>query len=305
MAKKKPAKKSSASTGFEIEFKQSAYFIASMKTLAKWCEDMVMKPDAKNLTIEAADASNTAMVQIIIPKSKFERYIIGKEHSQLVVSFTDFRKVMERGYNEDILNLKYDYPQQKLITKFKRDTGRTRTFRLAALEEEYKDLEFAKIRKTEFPIMFNIDPKVFEDILKDAEIYGETITIFTQSDDTDIGFKGEAPIGDFEGVLGTEELTNLIIEKGGLTTLAIGKLKKVLDLKSLTEELTVNTGHNYPIILIFTLKNKMEILYAQAPRVDQEEFDEIEDIKEAIEENINGEADEIIEEEEVIEEVEE
>ena len=284
------AKKKKLTEGFNLELLQSAYFVNVIKVITTIFDEMIVKPNPEALVIEGTVEGSVSLVKIVVPKDKFKIYEIGIKNTELVMSLEDFKKIIIRCTKEDTIQLRYNPADAKLVTTFKRDSGRNRTFRLSMLGSDAPNLGFEKIIGFEFPIHFNTEPEMMEEILKDAEIYSGVFTLSTSKNEEDIIFRNTSVIGDFEGVLGSEELTNLVITKPGSTMLAIENVKKMLALKMLTEELSIETGDGYPLFLKFNLKNGMNVLFAQAPRIDQEDvFDEDEDMAEAVAQNNESE----------------
>jgi len=295
-------------SGFMVRFKATAYFKKVIEIINKWCEDAKIRINKDALIVESTDPGKVGYIQFTTERSKFSVYNIGKDETSAVIKVPDLKNVMARGEKDDTLTLFYDTDVMKFTVIFSTKTGRKRTFKIGVMDDDdFPDLEnsFSKMRDYEWPVYFNVDPGILEQIIKDANVYAEIINFETINDNEDINLWTVGPGGSYESEFGTDEIVNLMIDKPCKSMWSITHLLNVLAIKIMTKELTFQTDHGRPAILTFELKNGMEIMYGQAPRAEQgyDDYDEdVDEIEAAVEKNKENEDEESEDEEEFVDE---
>lgn len=228
------------------------------ETVGKIIDEIILECDSEGMRLRALDRSHITFVEMDLKGSLFDEYKCEKPE-KIVVDSTELTKILKRCNSKDILRLETD--DSYLILKFEGDSSRT--FKLALIDNEY---ESAVPPSIEHPVSVPIPTNILEEILKDMELFGETLS-FTVDEDYLI-CNGTSELGDSE----TKYLHGEHVKEVVRSVFNIAKIKDMLTAKKLSKLVTLKLGNDMPLIMNFNISNgegKLEFLLA--PRLEMDE----------------------------------
>jgi hypothetical protein len=157
--------------------------------------------------------------------------------------------------------------------------SRTRTFSLALLDIEIEEIPMDNLLKIEYPAKWVIDPEFLVEAIKDAEIYSEILNI-KALEGQGLNFSSTGQIGEMIYDLSEEDLIDAEISETSSGAYSLTFLKAILKIASITEKLEISLKTDHPLKMIFNLLEGGELNYFLAPRVEEAEFDEDDDMDE-------------------------
>ena len=115
--------------------------------------------------------------------------------------------------------------------------------------------------------------------IKDAEIYSEIMNMIA-TEGKGLVFSSTGQIGEMEYDLNEDDLieTNISGTSSGAYSLTF--LKAILKIASITEKLEISLKTDHPLKMIFNLLEGGELSYFLAPRVEEAEFEDDDDMDE-------------------------
>jgi len=161
------------------------------ESLVALVKEIYFISDESGFTARAIDDAHIAMVDLKLPKTSFQEYVCNGELA-FGVSLLEMMQIMRRSTDEDTLELTVDDTKNKLNLKL-RSEKITRNFSLSLLGDTSG--EDIPIPKLEFNAHISLSAGTFKDILKDAEVVGDYITLQATPDKLKVAPEGDTGRG--------------------------------------------------------------------------------------------------------------
>ena len=279
MSKARGRPKKEVKTQFTIKLQNSRILKGIVETLASIIDETDIQITPKEFKIKAMDPSRICLLQLIIAKVNFDEYECSKECT-ITVNLDDLDKVIKRSSINDNITLSFQEDAQKLKIKMVRDEStRARTFSLALLDSDIEEIPMDNLLKIEYKSIWTMDTAFLIEAIKDAEIYSEILNMIT-TEGQGLVFSSIGQIGEMEYELGEDDLIDSDLNGTSSGAYSLTFLKAILKIASITEKLEISLKTDHPIKMIFNLLEGGELSYFLAPRVEEAEFEEDDDLLE-------------------------
>jgi proliferating cell nuclear antigen len=233
--------------------------------------NLSITPDA--FSVKAMDPSRICLLELIIKKENFDVYNCNTE-LVIGIHLEDFSKILKRAGASDTIEIIYSEADQKIRIKVQPEDGnRIRTFSLACLDLDIEEPSMENLKSKEYPSIWNLDPEILIESLKDAEIYSEIINI-KATEGIGLTISSIGQIGEMEYQLGIDEFLEIELDKTQSGAYAILFLKSIMKLKPIIERLKVSLLTDYPLKMEIFLIEGGQLEFYLAPRVEESNFDE-------------------------------
>ncbi|MFX1390544.1 MAG: proliferating cell nuclear antigen (pcna) [Promethearchaeota archaeon] len=264
---------------FTLKLENSRILKGIVETLASIIDETEFRVTPKEFTITAMDPSRICLLKLTIKKENFDEYKCDKE-SKVGLNLDDLDKILKRSATNDSVDIDYNESEEKIKIKMQREgMSRTRTFSLALLDIEIEEIPMDNLLKIEYPSTWVIDTEFLVEAIKDAEIYSEILNI-KAIEGQGLNFSSTGQIGEMIYDLSEEDLIDAKISETSSGAYSLTFLKAILKIASITEKLEISLKTDHPLKMIFNLLEGGELNYFLAPRVEEAEFDEDDDMDE-------------------------
>jgi len=264
---------------FTLKLENSRILKGIVETLASIIDETEFRVTPKEFTISAMDPSRICLLKLSIKKDNFDDYKCSKD-SKVGLNLDDLDKILKRSAANDAVEIDFNEKDQKIKIKMQREgTSRTRTFSLALLDIDIEEIPMENLLNIEYSSKWVIDPDFLVEAIKDAEIYSEILNI-KSIEDQGLVFSSTGQIGEMNYELELDELIETDITGTSSGAYSLTFLKAILKISSITEKLEISLKTDHPLKMIFDLLEGGELFYFLAPRVEEAEFDEDEDMDE-------------------------
>ena len=264
---------------FTLKLENSRILKGIIETLASIIDETEFRVTPKEFTISAMDPSRICLLKLSIKKDDFDGYTCEKD-SKVGLNLDDLDKILKRSAASDSVEIEFDEAEQKIKIKMKREgVSRTRTFSLALLDIDIEEIPMDNLLKIEYPSKWVIDPEFLVEAIKDAEIYSEILKIDAKGGQG-LLFSSEGQIGEMEYDLSEEDLIESELKGISTGSYSLTFLKAILKIASITEKLEISLKTDHPLKMNFDLLEGGKLNYFLAPRVEEEEFADDEDMDE-------------------------
>ncbi|KKN21591.1 hypothetical protein LCGC14_0923890 [marine sediment metagenome] len=264
---------------FTLKLENSRILKGIVETLSSIIDETEFRVTPKEFTISAMDPSRICLLKLSIKKENFDGYECSKE-SKVGLNLDDLDKILKRSGANDSIEIDFNETDQKIKIKMQREgMTRKRTFSLALLDIDIEEIPMDNLLKIEYPSKWVIDTDFFVEAIKDAEIYSEILNI-AASEGQGLDFSSTGQIGEMEYNLGEDDLIEHDINGISRGAYSLTFLKAILKIASITEKLEISLKTDHPLKMIFDLLEGGELSYFLAPRVEEAEFEDDEDIEE-------------------------
>jgi len=275
--------------GFTIKLENVKILKTTIETLAAIIDETEIKITSKNLSIEAMDPSRVCLLKFEMAKEHFDEYEFEQQQTldqseekkatyKIGLNLDDFEKIMKRSNSDEAITLKYNDDDNKIKIVMQREgSSRARTFTLALLDLDIEKIPMEALLNYEYPAKWVMDPDFIQEAIKDAEIYSDIINIKAKENEG-LTFTSSGQIGEMEYIFGIEELIEEEITKEALGAYSIAFLKAIMKITSITQKLKISLETDHPLKMNFTILEGGKLAYFLAPRVEEAEFEEDEEV---------------------------
>lgn len=215
-------------------------------------------PDAVELI--AMDPANVAMVVFRLMGSAFTEYQIDKTE-YLGVSLSNFKQVLKRANPNDSIVLEVEENQLKVTLK----GNSTRTFHLPLIDVESKD---QKIPDLKFSATITTNSSVLNEAIEDAGIVGESVSFIADSKRFVVSASGDLNKANIDIDAGDD--TKITASDKVKAKYSIEYLKKMIAGSKLSDKVRIDFAKDYPLRLEYLEKDKVQLVFILAPRVDND-----------------------------------
>jgi len=264
---------------FTLKLDNSRILKVITETLSSIIDETEFKVTPKEFIITAMDPSRICLLKLSIKKESFDDYICSKE-SKIGLNLDDLDKILKRSASNDSLEIDFKETDQKIKIKMQREgKSRSRTFSLALIDLDREDIPMDNLLKIEYSAKWVIDTDFLIEAIRDAEIYSEILNMKAVKDDG-LLFSSTGQIGEMEYNLSIDDLIQSDIEETCSGAYSLTFLKAILKMAPITEKLEVSLKTDHPLKMIFGLLEGGELNYFLAPRVEEAEFEDDDDMDE-------------------------
>ena len=264
---------------FTLKLENSRILKGIIETLASIIDETEFRVTPKDFTISAMDPSRICLLKLVIKKDDFDEFTCDKE-SKVGLNLDDLDKILKRSATNDSVEIEFNEANPKIKIKMQREgTSRTRTFSLALLDIDIEEIPMDNLLKIEYPTKWVIDPEFLVEAIKDAEIYSDILNIKAE-ENQGLVFNSSGQIGEMIYDLNEDDLIDSTIAGTNNASYSLTFLKAILKIASITEKLEISLKSDHPLKMIFNLLEGGELSYFLAPRVEEAEYEEDEDVDE-------------------------
>ena len=264
---------------FTLKLENSRILKGIVETLASIIDETEFRVTPKEFTISAMDPSRICLLKLAIKKDDFDEYDCSSE-SKVGLNLDDLDKILKRSTANDTVEIDFNEADQKIKIKMQREgVSRTRTFSLALLDIDIEEIPMDNLLKIEYPSKWVIDTDFLVEAIKDAEIYSEILNI-NANEGKGLIFSSSGQIGEMEYDLNEDDLIESQLKGSSSGAYSLTFLKAILKIASITEKLEISLKTDHPLKMNFDLLEGGELSYFLAPRVEEEEFADADDMDE-------------------------
>lgn len=238
----------------KYRIKDPLFFLQCMKSVSTVIDETIIQFGSM-IRSYGVDKGGICIYELIIGENELD--IISDGKIEVVVNLFDLQKILNRFKDPDELFIEYD---QNRITIQGKINNKTKTFKIAILDEKIPPDPMANLNKLKLDCIFTINISDLVDMVNDASIYNDAFQI--TSIDNKIVILGQGVMGysESEYELDEEVLSN---EESSYSITLFGKILKELG----SQEVIVGFKTNYPIMIYNKLSSSSHLKWYLAPRV--------------------------------------
>ena len=209
----------------------------------------------------AMDPANVAMVVFRLPSSSFITYEIDGP-TAITINLNNLKQVLRRAKSSDSLTLEID--ENKLKVVLQSTTKRTFHLPLIDLDEEEQN-----IPDLSFNASINTQANLLNDAVDDVDVVGESVVFSASETQFVISSKGDLTKASVD--IPADQTTEIVCKEDGIKAkYSIEYLKKMMQGSKLADTVSINFSKDYPLKLHYSVKDKVELMFILAPRVDND-----------------------------------
>ncbi|GAB4309236.1 MAG: hypothetical protein Kow0069_08220 [Promethearchaeota archaeon] len=217
--------------------------------------------DANGLQVKSVDEVKSIIIHAFLTKEMFSEYELDAPFT-VVFNLDELIKVTNRAGSSDDITLIIK-PDQKAISivMSREKTKGTRKFELRAIEpgdDDLMEFDIVNIENFDFTGTVELDPAMLAEVVKDAEIYSEDLTLEVTTSG-ELLVKTNSSIGELEAKFSRESLDSCEIQENAAISLLVEHLKKAFKFVNISDHVVLEVaGAGMPIRLTFDVEGTVD-----------------------------------------------
>ena len=236
------------------------YLKESVSIISELVTEGTFKITPDNIELTAMDPANVAMVVFKLMGSTFSEYDV-KKPELLGINLNNLKQVLRRVKGNDSLTLEVEENKLKITLK----GTSTRTFHLPLIDVEEKE---QKVPDLKFAVTITTDSEILNEAIEDADIVGESVSFMADSKHFVVSATGDLNKANIDITGG--DGTKITATEKVKSKYSIEYLKKMIDGNKLSNKVKIEFAKDYPLKLDYVEKNKVQLSFILAPRVDND-----------------------------------
>jgi len=236
------------------------YFKESVSIISELVTEGTFKVTPDNIELIAMDPANVAMVVFRLMGSTFTEYDV-KKQELLGINLSNFKQVLRRAKADDQITVEVEDNKLKITLK----GSSLRTFHLPLIDVEERE---QKIPDLKFGATIITKSTVLNEAIEDADIVGESVTFMADTKRFAVSATGDLNKANID--IDPDENTKISAQEKVKSKYSIEYLKKMIQGSKLSDTVKIEFSKDYPLRLEYLEKDKVQLVFILAPRVDND-----------------------------------
>ncbi|KYK24503.1 hypothetical protein AYK26_06690 [Euryarchaeota archaeon SM23-78] len=236
------------------------YLKEGVSIISELVTEGTFKITPDNIELIAMDPANVAMVVFKLMGSTFTEYDV-KKPEFLGINLNNLKQVLKRAKTNDSVTLEVEENKLKITLK----GTSTRTFHLPLIDVEEKE---QKVPDLKFAATITTDSEILNEAIEDADIVGESVSFIADSKRFLVSATGDLNKANID--IDAGESTKITATSKVKSKYSIEYLKKMIQGSKLSSKVKIEFAKDYPLKLDYVEKNKVQLAFVLAPRVDND-----------------------------------
>jgi len=249
---------------FKAELEEVGLIKDSMKTVSDLISEGLFQLTEDGIQLIAADPAMVALVDFTLEKDVFESFELDEE-TKVGLNLENFYSILRRANADDTITLELDESDSKFHITM--EGASTRNFSLPILNLSEDDIPSTD--QLDFSVDAELEASTLEGAIKDAMVVSDSVTVSADADSFRIVSKGDQSNVDFEIASGAEGVIALEGTEAS-SMFSLDYLSKMIKGKSLSDNVAVRLGDDFPMRLEFVVPDKADLSFVLAPRIEED-----------------------------------
>jgi proliferating cell nuclear antigen len=236
------------------------YFKESVSIISELVTEGTFRVTPDNIELIAMDPANVAMIVFRLMGSTFTEYDV-KKPEILGINLNNFKQVLKRAKPDDQITVEVEENKLKITLK----GSSIRTFHLPLIDVEDRE---QKIPDLKFNAVIQTKSSVLNEAIEDADIVGESVTFMADGKHFVVSASGDLNKANID--IDADESTKMTVHEKVKSKYSIEYLKKMIMGSKLSDTVKIEFSKDYPLRLEYLEKDKVQLLFILAPRVDND-----------------------------------
>jgi proliferating cell nuclear antigen len=224
--------------------------------------ELIIKKDS--IEMVASDRAVVVVVDFSLSKDVFSEYEY-EEDSKLGLNLLNLMQILRRAAPDDRLEMMLDGKKLELTLK----GTSTRKFIIPLKDISRSETPDLKKLEAGFSSSFRINSDILSSGIDDAELVADSVVFTVRKDNFAMKAESDSTSSQLDLPSGTEHLRVVDIGEPVRARYSLDYLKKMIKLKKLSPEASVQLATDYPMKMQFEVPEKLRLGFILAPRVEE------------------------------------
>jgi len=250
----------------KLVFADIDFFKKAMKSISVLLLEATIELDQEGMRIKSMDPANVAMVDFYIRADTFPEYDVKEEGEKHTFKVETLLAFLKRANAKDIVTLEFD---EKMHVKIKSENNKEFGTTLIGIEPD-KTPDTVKL---DFDFETTMPTEQFNSVCNDIATMGDSVVLVGDKERIVMRAESDKMVDSFGEIKLSAD--NKVKMKEGVEAakvkLSSEYINKIVDsIKKITENVKIQFGNDYPILLTYSMADRASISFLVAPRVDNE-----------------------------------
>ncbi|MGE0793245.1 MAG: proliferating cell nuclear antigen (pcna) [Candidatus Woesearchaeota archaeon] len=245
----------------KLTLAEPKYLKDSVSIISEIVTEATLNVTKNSVKMVAMDPANVAMVFFNLNASSFITYDL-EEDTQLTLNLNNFKQVLRRIKGNDTLSLELEENKLKIVLQ----STSKRTFLLPLIDAEEAE---QRIPDLSFNASINTQSTLLNDSIDDVDVVGESVMFLVNEKIFSISSKGDLSKASVD--IPADNVTSInCLADGTKAKYSIEYLKKIIQGSKIADKVLIQLSNDYPLKITYSIKDKVELSFILAPRVDND-----------------------------------
>ncbi|MBI5061573.1 MAG: proliferating cell nuclear antigen (pcna) [Candidatus Aenigmarchaeota archaeon] len=246
---------------FEAQIDDLTILKDSMSAISELIDetDLIIRKDG--IKMVASDRAVIAVVDFFLSRNAFSKYEYNND-LRIGINLANFLRILKRAMPNDIMKIRIK--DNKFEIKLSGDSQRS--FMLPIIDVSKEDIP--PIDKLDFHSSFEINNEILSNGIEDADLITDSLVFNVNQEGISLKAESDSSSAELELVPGNS-LKSLTIKQPTRARYSLDYLKKIIKAKRLSESAVIHMSTDYPLKIMFSVPEKIQLNFILAPRVEE------------------------------------
>ncbi len=210
----------------------------------------------------ATDPTMVTLVRFRLLSLVFDEYNV-ETSEDLSINIDNLINVLKRAKANDVVIFELEKDQNKLSVTLKNSS--VRTFKIPLIDIEKPEVPEMKL---DFPATIEAKSSVLTESIADASIVTDTVVLSASADKFTMTAEGDLSQVNVQLGKDSPDIIGINVSGEAKSKYSLDYLKKIEKGSKVSDTVKMQFGKDYPVRFTFTTKDKVELSYVLAPRVE-------------------------------------
>lgn len=247
---------------FKAELSNITSFRDTLTAVSEFVTEGVFNVKKDGIYMVSADPTMVVLVSFTFLATEFEKYELDASED-ISINIDNLLSVLKRASATDKVLFELDKDANKFMVTFAGKSTRKFVQPLISIE----DSEPPEM-KLEFSCSVDLQTSILEDGIGDASIVSDTLTLTADEKKFTMSSKGDLNQMQLEIEKGSDSLFELTSKEECRSNFSLDYFKKIMKAGKLADVVKIEMGADFPAKITFRQKDRLELNYVLAPRVE-------------------------------------
>ncbi|MBI4176324.1 MAG: proliferating cell nuclear antigen (pcna) [Candidatus Aenigmarchaeota archaeon] len=235
----------------------------SIPIIAEIIDEGLFRADKSGISLLSPDRTMVSVIDFKVLSSAFESYEVDGE-KEIGLNLANFVSVLKRVKSTDKLALELGQKSNKL--KITVEGESRRVFEIPLIDIK---VEKPPIDQLAFPGSMEVESRLIEDGIADADIVGDSVMFELKPDTFRMHSKGDVSTAELAIGKGDTGMLGIHAKESMAARYPLEYLKKMIKANKLASQMSIELGNDYPMRIGFKVIDKLSLSFILAPRVEE------------------------------------
>lgn len=234
----------------------------SLAAISELVTEGIFVVNKGGMSLDATDPTMVTLVKFKLLSSVFDEFHVN-DSEELSINIDSLINVLKRAKSTDVVVFELEKEQNKLNVTLKNSS--VRAFKIPLIDIEKSDVPDMNL---DFSATIETKGSVLTDSIGDASIITDTVVFSAASDLFSLTAEGDLSQVNVQLNKDSPDVVGISVSGDAKSKYSLDYLKKIERGCKISDTVKIQFGKDYPIKFVFATKDKVELSYVLAPRVE-------------------------------------